>query len=56
MKRILFELRENAEEEFEPLFQSMLDMAEIVHIGGMPVPRICQRQTARSNIEASSPM
>ena len=56
VKRILLELRENAEYEFGPLFQSMLDMAEIVHLEGIPVPRICQWQTARSNIEASSPM
>ena len=56
VKRILLELRENDEYEFGPLFQSMLDMAEIVHLEGMPVPRICQQQTARSNIEASSPM
>lgn len=53
---ILLELRENAEYEFKPLFQSILDMAEIVHLEGMPVPRICQRQTARSNFEALSPM
>ena len=33
----------------------MLAMAEIAGSGGMPVPRICRKQTARSSVEASTP-
>ena len=31
----------------------MLAMAEITGSGGISMPRICQRQTARSNVEVS---
>ena len=55
VKKIFITMRKNAEKEFKPIFDSMLAMAEVAGSGGMPVPRTCLRQTARSNVQASSP-
>ena len=52
VKKILQAIRKNDVQEFEPVFKSMLEMADS---DGMPVPRTCWRQTARSNVEALSP-
>lgn len=54
VKKILQDLRKDTSKEFCPIFQSMLNMAEIAHLEGVPAPRRCSRQTARSNIEAQS--
>ena len=48
-------MRIDPEKEFKPVFDSMLAMAEIGSSTGMPIPRRCGRQTARSNVEASTP-
>ena len=55
VKKIISDLRKESVKEFELLFESMLAMAKNANLDGMPVPRICQKQTARSNIAASSP-
>ena len=48
-------MRKDPEKEFKPVFDSMLAMAKIGGSVGMPIPRRCGRQTARSNVEASTP-
>ena len=55
VKKILLDMRRDPEKEFKPVFESMLAMAEIGGSVGMPIPRRCGRQTARSNVEASTP-
>ena len=46
VKKILLDMRKDPEKEFKPVFDSMLAMAEIGGLAGMPVPRRCGRQTA----------
>ena len=52
VKKILQELRKDPVKE---LFRSMLAMAEVSGSEGMSIPRRCGRQTARSNVQASTP-
>ncbi len=52
IKKIFYDMRENPEEEFKSIYQSMEDMAVQ---NGITISRTCGRQTARSNVQASSP-
>ena len=51
VKKILLDMKEG----IQASFNSMLAMAEIGGTAGMPIPRRCGRQTARCNVEASTP-
>ena len=55
VKKVLLDMRKDPEKEFKPVFDSMLTMAQIGDSAGMPIPRRCGRQIARSNVEATTP-
>ena len=55
VKKVLLDMRKDPEKEFKPVFDSMLTMAQIGDSAGMPIPRRCGRQIARSNVETTTP-
>lgn len=56
VKTILKGIRADPTKEFQSIFRSALVMAKVAGSASeMPVPRTCGRQTARSNVEASTP-
>ena len=56
IKTILSDIRKDPSKEFKNIFKATLTMAKITGSADeMPIPRTCGRQTARSNVDASSP-
>ena len=52
IKEVFNDMKKNPEKEFKPIYRSMEDMAGE---DGITMPRVCQRQTSRSNVQALSP-
>ena len=52
---ILAELRRDAEKELNPIYAGMVTMANAAGLETMSIPRRCRRQTARNNVESSTP-
>ena len=52
---ILAELRRDAEKELNPIYAGMVTMANAAGLETMSIPRRCRLQTARNNVESSTP-